>query len=115
LRRRGRDGKAPTGEVLVASVTVLAGAEPLSFAGGSNGALVMHGFGGTPATVRPLAEAFVAAGWSVESPRLPGHGTTVADMLTTGWVDWVAEAERALEVLVRRSTTVVVAGLSMAR
>ncbi|MCU1343809.1 MAG: putative acylglycerol lipase [Acidimicrobiia bacterium] len=105
----GRRGKAPP----VDSVAVMAGAEPLSVAGNSLGALVLHGFGGTPATVRPLAHAFLAAGWSVESPRLPGHATTVADMSATGWPDWLAEARRAYQRLARRSSQVVVAGLSM--
>jgi carboxylesterase len=98
---------------LVRSVEVLSGAEPLSFVGHSLGALVLHGFTGTPATVRPLAEAFVAAGWSVESPRLPGHGTSLAEMSTTGWTDWVAEAERAYSVLAQRSERIVLVGLSM--
>ena len=38
-----------------------------------------------------MAEAFAAAGFSVELPRLPGHGTTVEDMMTTSWTDWTAE------------------------
>jgi pimeloyl-ACP methyl ester carboxylesterase len=77
------------------------------------GALVLHGFGGTPATVRPLAKAFVEAGWSVESPRLPGHGTSLADLLTTGWEQWAAETERAYRTLAEHTTSIVVAGTSM--
>ena len=33
--------------------------------------------------MRGLAEAVAGAGFHVELPRLPGHGTTVEDMLTT--------------------------------
>ena len=47
-----------------------------------------------PARVRGLAEAFAGAGFAVEPPRLPGHGTTVADMATTTFSDWQAEVEQ---------------------
>ena len=33
--------------------------------------------------MRGVAEAFAAAGYHVELPRLPGHGTAIDDMLTT--------------------------------
>ena len=56
---------------------LLPGAEPWSAAGGPAGALCLHGFTGNPSSMRGLAEAFAAAGFSVELPRLPGHGTTV--------------------------------------
>jgi carboxylesterase len=80
---------------------------------GAPGALVLHGFTGNPGSVRGLAEAFAAAGYHVELPRLPGHGTTVDDMLTTQWSDWLGEAEAALQRLEARADRVVVAGLSM--
>jgi carboxylesterase len=63
--------------------------------------------------MRGLAEAFAAAGFAVELPRLPGHGTTVAEMATTGWADWSAAVEAAYTDLAARVDKVVVAGLSM--
>jgi len=39
--------------------------------------LLLHGFTGNPITMRSLTDAFVAAGFTVSVPRLPGHGTTV--------------------------------------
>lgn len=93
--------------------TIIPGAEPLSVAGDSTGVLVLHGFTGNPSSMRLLAEAFAAAGRSVEMPRLPGHGTTVEDMMTTTWADWSAAAEAALVDLEGRTERVVVAGLSM--
>lgn len=92
---------------------VLPGAEPLSVTGGPAGALVLHGFTGSPQSMRPLAEAFAAAGFTVEMPRLPGHGTSVDDMLKTGWTDWSSAAESAYQDLASRCSKVVVAGLSM--
>ncbi len=83
--------------------------------GGPHGALVLHGFTGSPVSMRPLAEALAAAGFAVELPRLPGHGTAVFDMVETGWDDWLTEAERALSAVQSRTTDgkVVVVGLSM--
>jgi carboxylesterase len=94
--------------------TLIPGAEPWSHAGdGPYGALVLHGFTGNPGSMRGLAEAFAAAGFHVEMPLLPGHGTTVADMIPTRWGDWYGAAEIALITLQARTEKVVVAGLSM--
>jgi carboxylesterase len=60
-----------------------------------------------------MAQALAGAGFTVELPLLPGHGTSVADMLQTGWEDWSAAAERAYLELAGRVDRVVVAGLSM--
>jgi len=83
--------------------------------GGPHGALVLHGFTGSPVSMRPLADALAAAGFAVEMPRLPGHGTSVEDMVHTTWDDWLAEAERALAALRARTPggRIVVVGLSM--
>jgi carboxylesterase len=75
--------------------------------------LVLHGFTGNPQSMRGLAQAFATAGFAVELPLLPGHGTSVDDMIGTRWADWVAAAERAYEGLAARSGRVLVAGLSM--
>jgi len=72
---------------------LIPGAEPLSAAGSDVGVLVVHGFTGNPSTMRPLADALVAAGLTVEMPRLPGHGTTIDDMATTTWADWSGAAQ----------------------
>jgi carboxylesterase len=95
---------------------LLPGCDPWSSPGGGpHGALVLHGFTGSPVSMRPLAEALADAGFAVELPRLPGHGTAVADMVETGWDDWLTEAERALEAVQARTAggRVVVVGLSM--
>lgn len=93
---------------------IIPGAEPWSYTkGGPHGVLVLHGFTGNPQSMRPLAEAFANAGFMVEMPLLPGHGTSVEDMISTGWNDWAAAADEAYETIAARSDKVVVAGLSM--
>lgn len=93
---------------------IIPGADAWSHVADSDrGALVLHGFTGNPGSMRGLAEAFAAAGYHVEMPRLPGHGTTIEDMLTTGWADWSAAADEAYLTLAQRCRSVVVAGLSM--
>jgi carboxylesterase len=92
---------------------IIPGCEPWSAEGGPHGALVLHGFTGNPQSMRGLAEAFAAAGFAVEMPLLPGHGTSVDDMISTRWADWSAAAEAAYVDLAARVDRVVVAGLSM--
>jgi carboxylesterase len=95
---------------------ILPGCEPWSSPGGGpHGVLVLHGFTGNPVSMRPLAEVFADAGFAVELPRLPGHGTAVEDLAETGWDDWLTEADRGLMALQARvpDGNVVVAGLSM--
>src|SRR4051812_22326326 len=94
-------------------VQLMPGAEPWAADGGPNGALVLHGFTGNPGSMRGVAEALAEAGFAVELPRLPGHGTTVEDMIPTGYQDWLGEAEAAYQRLAARCERVVVAGLSM--
>ncbi len=93
---------------------ILAGAEPFSHHGdAAAGALVLHGFTGNPSSMRGLATAFADAGYHVELPRLPGHGTTIEDMLPTTWEHWTSEVEQAYRRLAERASEIVVAGLSM--
>jgi len=92
---------------------ILPGAEPFSAAGGPHGALVLHGFTGNPGSMRGIAEALAAAGFTVELPLLPGHGTSIEDMIPTGWNDWLGAAEAAYAGLAGRCETVAVVGLSM--
>lgn len=93
--------------------TILPGAEPFAFPGGSLGVLMVHGFGGSPASMRPIGERLAHDGLSVAAPRLPGHGTSVEDFGASRWRDWVAEAERGLDDLRGRCERVVILGHSL--
>ncbi len=82
---------------------------------GRNGKAVLfvHGFTGSPGSLTPWAEHFVQAGYSVEVPLLPGHGTSPADMNKTRWQQWYLEAERAYESLAASHEGVAICALSM--
>ena len=92
---------------------ILPGAEPFSHRGGGSGVLLLHGFTGNPTSMRSIAELCAGAGYSVELPRLPGHGTSVEDMMTTTWADWTKTAEDAYDELSARCERVALVGLSM--
>ncbi|MEP1122444.1 MAG: alpha/beta fold hydrolase [Ilumatobacter sp.] len=93
---------------------VMPGCEPFTHEGSSTaGVLVIHGFTGNPSSMTYQAQAFADAGYHVEQPRLPGHGTTLEDMMTTDWTDWSGEAAAAYDRLAERAEQVVVIGLSM--
>jgi carboxylesterase len=94
-------------------MTILPGAGAYWFEGNDVGCLLVHGFTGTPQNVRPLADYLARRGLAVSAPRMPGHGTTVADLDRTGPEDWLAAAEQALSELRERCSTVFVAGISM--
>jgi carboxylesterase len=97
---------------------LLPGAEPFDFPGGTEpegrtGVLLVHGFTGTPMSMRPWGEYLAAAGFAVRCPLLPGHGTRWQDCNRSTeqhWSDAVAEEFDRLAADVDR---VVVAGLSM--
>jgi carboxylesterase len=101
----------------VDAVVTIPGAEPFSAAGylphSRLGVLVLHGFTGSPIAVRPLGERIAEAGYQVELPLLPGHGTTSADLAGTRYPDWYDDAERVLDHLAAHAERVVVCGFSV--
>jgi carboxylesterase len=93
---------------------VLPGAEPFALGdGGDVGVLLVHGFTGSPHSMRPWGEYLAAAGLTVRCPLLPGHGTRWQDMARTGWRDWYGAVDEAFGDLRSRCGRVFVMGLSM--
>ena len=97
----------------VSSTGLLPGAEPFEFDGGPVGVLLVHGFTGSPQSMRPWGEHLAAAGLTVRCPLLPGHGTHWTDMASTTWQDWYGAADKAFRELLGRCERVFVMGLSM--
>src|SRR2546430_6119642 len=53
--------------------------KPFHHVGNRTGVLLLHGFGGSPVEVQPLANALAERGYTVDVPLLPRHGTTPRD------------------------------------
>ncbi|MBM4458306.1 MAG: alpha/beta fold hydrolase [Chloroflexi bacterium] len=81
--------------------------------GGDVGALLIHGFTGSPPEMRLIGDYFHGRGVTVSAPLLPGHGASVADMNRCRYTDWIAAVEQALADLRTRCCAVFAAGLSM--
>lgn len=88
-------------------------ARAFGFDGGPIGCLLLHGFTGTPAEMRPLGERLAESGFSVRAPALPGHATRVEALAETRWADWFVAAENSWEELRALAPVRMVAGLSM--
>ncbi len=93
--------------------STLPSALPRDLPGGAAGALLLHGFTGTPQDLAGLAEQLHSTGFTVSVPRLPGHGTNARDFLETGWRDWLRAATDAWLDLRARCTDIHLVGHSM--
>lgn len=92
---------------------IVNGAEPYLLKGSKNGVLLVHGFTGSPAEMRLLAEYLWKQGFTVMAVRLPGHGTQVEDLNNTKWQDWYNAVVDSYNVLKDLCDKVSVIGISM--
>jgi carboxylesterase len=88
-------------------------AQPERTGGRAIGVLLVHGFTGSPASMKPWAHALAEQGYAVEVPLLPGHGTRWQDLNQVTWSQWYDEAAAAFDRLREECEAVVVAGMSM--
>jgi carboxylesterase len=82
-------------------------------AGGLSGLLLVHGLGGSPLELGPLARALGDAGHTVCSVQLAGHGDGATALAAASADAWRESVLAAHTVLSRRCELVIVAGLSM--
>ena len=87
--------------------------QPFLLAGGKAAALLVHGFPGTPAEMRPLAETLHEQGWTVQGILLPGFGSQLPDILDRGHGDWLEAVQRALATLKKQYAPVLLVGYSL--
>jgi esterase/lipase len=96
---------------------VLPGAEPFDFPGtgadARTGVLLIHGFTGTPMSMRPWGEHLSAEGFTARCPLLPGHGTRWQDCNVSTHDQWTTAVGEAFDALAEECDRVFVAGLSM--
>jgi carboxylesterase len=93
--------------------TIQADPRAFAFPGGPIGCLLLHGFTGSPAEMRPLGEYLSAKGIAVNAPLLAGHGSQPDDLNQVAWQDWVSSAEEALAALKASCQSLFLCGLSM--
>ncbi|MEP6551241.1 MAG: hypothetical protein ABJB95_08655, partial [Gemmatimonadales bacterium] len=75
------------------AAAILAGADTIDLQEeGSQGVLLLHGFGDTPQTLSVLARRLAKSGYSVLVPLLPGHGRTMDAFTKSRADDWINEA-----------------------
>jgi carboxylesterase len=98
--------ESPTDPIALPARPELTGGRPV-------GVLLVHGFTGSPASMKPWGRALHDKGYAVEVPRLPGHGTRWQDLNQVAWTDWYAEASAAFDRLRAGCESVVVGGLSV--
>ncbi len=87
--------------------------DAFTFEGGPIGALLLHGFTGTPGEMRPLAESLHSQGYTVHAPLLAGHGGLPELLHNVPWQAWQRSAERGYDLLAARCQRVVVVGQSL--
>lgn len=87
--------------------------QPFFHRGGEKGIVLLHGFTGSVAHMRPLGDRLNARGYTVMGDNLPGHATSEADMARYGRKDWLQAAFSAVSHMRLHCRTVAVCGLSM--
>jgi carboxylesterase len=80
---------------------------------GKIGILLVHGFTGSPAAMRPWAEFFGARGYTVRVPRLPGHGRQWQELNEVNWEQWTDRVTEELEELEKSCDNIFIFALSM--
>ena len=73
--------------------------QPFQFGDGANGALLIHGFPGTPAEMRSIGGALAQNGWYASCPLLPGFGPDIVNLAERRMEDWLSAAWAEWEVL----------------
>jgi carboxylesterase len=81
---------------------------------GSDGAaLLVHGFPGTPAEMRPLGTVLKDAGWTVHGLMLPGLGADIGSLDQCTARDWSDAVKQAVQLLKPRHSPILLVGYSM--
>lgn len=89
-------------------------ANPFEIEGKDQAVLLVHGFTGTPAELRPVGQRISESlHWKVKAPLLPGHGTTVEDLATKRMEDWISFVETEAKGLTNDFLNIHLLGLSM--
>jgi carboxylesterase len=77
------------------------------------GVVLVHGYTGSPSSMRPWAEYLNQRGYTVRVPLLPGHGTKPEDLSDIKWQQWPEKVESELDELRKNCTKIFICGFSM--
>jgi carboxylesterase len=87
--------------------------QPFFLEGGRPTAVLVHGFLGTPAELRPLAAKLHQVGWTARGLLLPGFGVGIDTLFTRQWTEWIATVRQAVDQLKRQERPVLLVGYSL--
>jgi carboxylesterase len=83
----------------ISEAKILDGADEFALGTGRVGALLIHGFTGSPQGLKGLGEFLSERGVAVVGIRLPGHGTTWQDLNRHRYSHWVEAVDAGYERL----------------
>lgn len=81
--------------------------------GSCEGALLIHGFPGTPAEMRPLGRKLAAEGWAAHGILLPGFGHNINRLPDLGVADWLEGGGEVWDEVRHRYRPALLIGYSM--
>lgn len=87
--------------------------QPFHWQRGSDAALLIHGFPGTPAEMRPVGLLLRDAGWTVDGPLLPGFGPDVKSLADRKFGEWIRAARESCARIMGMHDRVLIVGNSM--
>ncbi|QBD79140.1 alpha/beta fold hydrolase [Ktedonosporobacter rubrisoli] len=100
--------ETPSEYSIAATQSQLANKQPAAI-----GVLLVHGFNADQHDMEDLAHAFASQGLLTENLLLPGHGTHVREMFSSGWPEWACAVKTALQRLQERCAAVFLIGHSL--
>ncbi len=105
--------KVPFGSVIDLSYAFEAPEnQPFLFEGGKPAILLIHGFPGTPAEMRPLGKLLNDSGWTAKGILLPGFGNQINTLIDKKFEEWVNAINFSLNDLKRNHSPVILLGYS---
>jgi carboxylesterase len=87
--------------------------QPFSLGNGKAGTLLIHGFPGTPAEMRPLGERLAQDNYSACGILLPGFGSDIVQLPESGQKLWLASAGAAWDEVRTNHSPAILIGYSM--
>jgi len=87
--------------------------QPFTFDGGDAAALLVHGFPGSPAEMRPLANVLHENGWTTHGPLLPGFGPQIETLPERTHDEWFAAVNQSYLRLRSQYSKVIIIGFSL--